>query len=285
MTTYVIQFTYVAAAALFILSLKWLGHPTTARRGVRVGELGMVLAIVGTLLHAEIVSYQWILVGFVLGSAIGLPLAVFMPMTHVPQRTALSHAFGALAAALVGTSEYYLRSGELSTFTMAVLSVEVILGFLTFTGSLMAFGKLQDLVPSRPIVYPGQNAVNLSLLAAAVGCAVYLVRNPGSSALFPVVAGLSLLFGVLLLPFGAIPVALAVVVIVPLVLVRTYYGMVRYRPEEEERKKEEVHAERTRNPEGLHCPHCGSTKLWIAADGSAYCDNCKTGTIALRPSV
>jgi len=203
MTTYVIQFTYVAAAALFILSLKWLGHPTTARRGVRVGELGMVLAIVGTLLHTEIVSYQWILVGFVLGSAIGLPLAVFMPMTHVPQRTALSHAFGALAAALVGTSEYYLRSGELSTFTMAVLSVEVILGFLTFTGSLMAFGKLQDLVPSRPIVYPGQNAVNLSLLAAAVGCAVYLVRNPGSSALFPVVAGLSLLFGVLLLiPIG-----------------------------------------------------------------------------------
>ncbi|MBI2002823.1 MAG: NAD(P)(+) transhydrogenase (Re/Si-specific) subunit beta [candidate division NC10 bacterium] len=203
MTTYVIQFTYVAAAALFILSLKWLGHPTTARRGVRVGELGMALAIVGALLHTEIVSYQWILVGFVLGSAIGLPLAVFMPMTHVPQRTALSHAFGALAAALVGTSEYYLRSGELSTFTMAVLSVEVILGFLTFTGSLMAFGKLQDLVPSRPIVYPGQNAVNLSLLAAAVGCAVYLVRNPGSSALFPVVAGLSLLFGVLLLvPIG-----------------------------------------------------------------------------------
>ncbi|MBI2456460.1 MAG: NAD(P)(+) transhydrogenase (Re/Si-specific) subunit beta [candidate division NC10 bacterium] len=203
MTTYVIQFTYVAAAALFILSLKWLGHPTTARRGVRAGELGMALAIVGALLHTEIVSYQWILVGFVLGSAIGLPLAVFMPMTHVPQRTALSHAFGALAAALVGTSEYYLRSGELSTFTMAVLSVEVILGFLTFTGSLMAFGKLQDLVPSRPIVYPGQNAVNLSLLAAAVGCAVYLVRNPGSSALFPVVAGLSLLFGVLLLvPIG-----------------------------------------------------------------------------------
>ncbi|MBI4842361.1 MAG: NAD(P)(+) transhydrogenase (Re/Si-specific) subunit beta, partial [candidate division NC10 bacterium] len=95
MTTYVIQFTYVAAAALFILSLKWLGHPTTARRGVRVGELGMALAIVGTLLHTEIVSYHWILVGFVLGSAIGLPLAVFMPMTHVPQRTALSHAFGA----------------------------------------------------------------------------------------------------------------------------------------------------------------------------------------------
>jgi len=200
---YFIQVSYIAAAGLFILSLRWLSHPTTARRGVRVGELGMLLAIVGTLVHREIVSYQWILVGFVLGSAIGLPLAVFMPMTHVPQRTALSHAFGALAAGLVGTSEYYLHTGQLTAFTMAVLSLEVILGYMTFTGSLMAFGKLQGLVPSRPIVYKGQNVVNLSLLALAVGIAVYLVVNPGRSELFPAVAGLSLLFGVLLIvPIG-----------------------------------------------------------------------------------
>jgi NAD(P) transhydrogenase subunit beta len=201
--SYFIQLSYIVAAALFILSLKWLSHPTTARRGVRVGELGMLIAIVGTLVQRDIVSYQWILVGFVLGSAIGLPLAVFMPMTHVPQRTALSHAFGALAAALVGTSEYYLHTAELSGFTMTVLSVEVILGFLTFTGSLMAFGKLQDLVPSRPIVYKGQNAVNLSLLGVAIALAVYLVMNPGRSELFPVIAVLSLLFGVLLIiPIG-----------------------------------------------------------------------------------
>ncbi|MEK7206116.1 MAG: NAD(P)(+) transhydrogenase (Re/Si-specific) subunit beta, partial [candidate division NC10 bacterium] len=115
MASYFIQFSYIVAAGLFILSLKWLSHPTTARRGVRAGELGMALAIVGTLVHHEIVSYQWILVGFILGTAIGLPLAVFMPMTHVPQRTALSHAFGALAAALVGTAEYYLHPGTLST--------------------------------------------------------------------------------------------------------------------------------------------------------------------------
>ena len=203
MAPYVIQFSYIVAAALFILSLKWLSHPTTARRGVRVGELGMALAILGTLVHQDIVSYRWILVGCVLGSAIGLPMAVFMPMTHVPQRTALSHAFGALAAALVGTSEYYLHTGALGTFTMAALSLEVILGYLTFTGSLMAFGKLQDLVPSRPIVYRGQNVVNLSLFAVAVGTAVYLVMHPGQSGLFPVVAGLSLLFGVLLIiPIG-----------------------------------------------------------------------------------
>ena len=203
MAAYFIQFSYIVAAALFILSLKWLSHPTTARRGVRVGELGMALAILGTLVHHDIVSYRWILVGCVLGSAIGLPMAVWMPMTHVPQRTALSHAFGALAAALVGTSEYYLHTGALGTFTMAALSLEVILGYLTFTGSLMAFGKLQDLVPSRPIVYRGQNVVNLSLFSVAVGTAVYLVVNPHQSGLFPVVAGLSLLFGVLLIiPIG-----------------------------------------------------------------------------------
>ena len=202
-TTYFIQFTYLAAAAAFILSLRWLSHPTTARRGVKVGEIGMVLAIAGTLVHHDIVSYQWILVGFVLGSAIGIPLAVFMPMTHVPQRTALSHAFGALAAALVGTAEYYLHTEELGTFTMTALSLEVILGFLTFTGSLMAFGKLQDLLPSRPMIYKGQNVVNLSLLAVAVVLGIYLVLNPGRTALFPVIALLSLLFGVLLIiPIG-----------------------------------------------------------------------------------
>jgi H+-translocating NAD(P) transhydrogenase subunit beta len=202
-SAYFTQFTYLAAAAAFILSLRWLSHPTTARRGVKIGEIGMVLAIAGTLVHHDIVSYQWILVGFVLGSAIGIPLAVFMPMTHVPQRTALSHAFGALAAALVGTAEYYLHTEELGTFTMTALSLEVILGFLTFTGSLMAFGKLQDLLPSRPMVYRGQNVVNLSLLAVAVVLGIYLVLNPGRTALFPVIALLSLLFGVLLIiPIG-----------------------------------------------------------------------------------
>jgi H+-translocating NAD(P) transhydrogenase subunit beta len=203
MGTYFIQATYLAAAVAFVLSLKWLSHPTTARRGVLVGEIGMVLAIVGTLVHHEVISYQWILLGFVVGTAVGLPLAVFMPMTHVPQRTALSHAFGALAAALVGTAEYYLHPGELSTFTMAVLSLEVILGYLTFTGSLMAFGKLQDLVPSRPVVYRGQNVVNLSLLGIAVVVAGYLVLDPVRTVLFPIMSGLALLFGVLLIiPIG-----------------------------------------------------------------------------------
>ena len=198
-----VQVGYLAAAVLFILALKWLSHPATARRGVKAGEIGMLLAVIGTLLKAEIVTYQWILIAFVLGSAIGIPLAVFMPMTAVPQRTALSHAFGALAAALVGTSEYYLHTDELSALIMAALAFEVLLGFVTFTGSLMAFGKLQDLLPGRPIVYRGQNVVNLSLFAAAVAIAITLMVNPGATGLFPVFAGLSLAFGVLLIiPIG-----------------------------------------------------------------------------------
>jgi NAD(P) transhydrogenase subunit beta len=198
-----IQVTYVAAAVLFILSLKWLSAPTTARRGVRAGEIGMLLAVVGALLHHEIVSYQWILVAFFLGTAIGIPMAVLMPMTHVPQRTALSHAFGALAAALVGTAEYYLKTPELAPFTMSALILEMLLGFLTFTGSLMAFGKLQEILPTRPITYKGQNFVNLSLLGLAIAIGVYLVVNPGATSLFPVFAVLSLLFGFLLIiPIG-----------------------------------------------------------------------------------
>jgi len=200
---YFIQFSYFAAAILFVLSLKWLSAPTTARRGVKAGEIGMLLAIVAALLHHEIVSYQWILVALVLGSLIGVPMAVFMPMTAVPQRTALSHAFGAIAAALVGTAEYYLKTPHLDTFTMVALILEMLLGFLTFTGSLMAFGKLQDLLPTRPLTYRGQNFVNLTLLAVAVLIGVYLIANPGATHLFPVFAGLCLLFGVLLiLPIG-----------------------------------------------------------------------------------
>ena len=104
---HVIELTYVIAAASFILSLKWMSSPGTARRGIIVGEIGMLLAIVGTLLRHEVIDYNLILIAFFLGSAIGVPLAYMMPMTAVPQRTAVSHAFGALAVALIGTAEYY----------------------------------------------------------------------------------------------------------------------------------------------------------------------------------
>jgi proton-translocating NAD(P)+ transhydrogenase subunit beta len=203
MTESAINFIYLISAIGFILSLKWLSHPTTARRGIKAGEIGMLLAVVGTLLKTEIVDFQWILVAFLLGSAIGVPLAVLMPMTAVPQRTAFSHALGALAAGLVGTAEYYHNPGEHSGFIMGALGLEVLLGYLTFTGSLMAFGKLQGLLPTKPILYKGQNFVNLSVFAAAVGIAGYLVVNPGATLLFPILIGLCLLFGIMLIiPIG-----------------------------------------------------------------------------------
>ncbi|MFN7940059.1 MAG: NAD(P)(+) transhydrogenase (Re/Si-specific) subunit beta [Thermoanaerobaculia bacterium] len=199
-----IQATYVVAAALFILSLKWLSHPRTARRGVIAGVLGMTAAIVGTMLHPEIVNFKWIAIALVVGTVIGVPLS-WVPLTAVPQRTALSHAFGGLAAGLVGTAKYsiWLRDGELTTFRTAAIILEILLGYLTFTGSLMAAGKLQEVIPTRPITYKGQNFVNLTLLAIAIGAGVMLVLEPSRWILFPVVVVLSLLFGVLLiLPIG-----------------------------------------------------------------------------------
>src|SRR5246500_5128560 len=170
----ILEITYLIATALFVLSLKWLSSPVTARRGVWAGEVGMLLAIAGTLLHKGIVDYRWIAIGLVVGTIIGVPLGR-VAMTAVPQRTALSHAFGALCVTLVGSAEFYLRSPDISRFMMSVLSVEVILGGLTVTGSLMAAGKLQEILPQRPLTYKGQNFVNFLLLAVAVAIAVTLV--------------------------------------------------------------------------------------------------------------
>jgi NAD(P) transhydrogenase subunit beta len=197
-----IEVTYLIATALFILSLIWMKSPVTARRGVFAGEIGMALAIGGTLLHRGIVDYKWILIALVLGTIIGIPLGK-VQMTAVPQRTALSHAFGALCVTLVGTAEFYLRAPEVPRFMMGVLSMEVILGGLTFTGSLMAAGKLQELLPQRPITYKGQNFVNLAFLAVAVAIAAFLVYDPSHVHLFPLLILIPLAFGVLMIiPIG-----------------------------------------------------------------------------------
>src|SRR6202035_1412247 len=197
----IIEITYLIATALFILSLKWMSSPTTARHGVWAGELGMLLAVAGTLLHRGM-DYKWVAIALVLGTIIGVPLGK-VHMTAVPQRTALSHAFGALCVTLVGTAEFYLRAPGVPRFMMSVLSMEVILGSLTFTGSLMAAGKLQEILPQRPITYKGQNIVNLGLLAASVGVAAYLVIHPDHMYLFPIILVIPLLFGVLMIvPIG-----------------------------------------------------------------------------------
>jgi len=208
----VLQLFYLASAILFVLGLRGLSHPKTARRGMFLAEIGMLLAIVGTLLHHEIIDYRWIVVGLVVGTAIGAPLAIWIPMTAVPQRTALSHSFGALAAAMIGISEYLRHGAALGTGKVGLIGVEVMLGSLTFTGSLMAAAKLQGLIGGRPMTYRGQNVSNISLLAGMVALIVALMFQPATSTLFFALLGLALLFGVLLiLPIGAadMPVVIA----------------------------------------------------------------------------
>jgi NAD(P) transhydrogenase subunit beta len=206
MNEHLIQFSYFVAAVLFILSLRWLNHPRTARRGVAAGVAGMAAAIVGTLLAPEIVDYKWIAGALVLGTALGIPLSR-VALTAVPQRTALSHAFGGLAAGLVGTAKYIMwrqQQGQLTTFRVSAIVLEVILGFLTFTGSLLAAGKLMEIVPTRPITYRNQNLVNLLLLALAVVAGVYLAAfNHDYWQAYAAIVVLSLAFGVLLIiPIG-----------------------------------------------------------------------------------
>jgi NAD(P) transhydrogenase subunit beta len=204
MIEHLTQASYLVAAVLFIWSLRCLTDPKTARQGVFAGVAGMVAAIAGTLLHPEIVGYSWIAIAMVVGFAIGVPLSR-VPLTAVPQRTALSHAFGGLAAGLVGTAKYllWLEEGQLTPFRTGAIAIEVILGFLTFTGSLMAAGKLQEVIPTRPITYKGQNVTSLSLLGIALVASVALVARPEWWQLFPLIIVLSLVFGVLLIiPIG-----------------------------------------------------------------------------------
>jgi NAD(P) transhydrogenase subunit beta len=200
------QAAYIIAALCVVFSIKWLSSPVTARKGVLAGEFGMLLAVIGTLLRHEVVSYEWIAVAFIAGAAVGAPLAYLMPMTSVPQLTALSHAFGALAAALVGSAEYYtdVAAGHPTTgFKMVALVIESLLGYLTTTASVMAFGKLQEIVPTRPLTYKGQNFVNLLLFAIAAVLGVWMIATPAPPWVFPAFTGLSLLFGILLImPIG-----------------------------------------------------------------------------------
>jgi H+-translocating NAD(P) transhydrogenase subunit beta len=202
--TYFIEFSYLLASILFILGLRGMSHPETARRGMHLAEFGMAAAVIGTLLQREIISYEWIIAGLLVGSTMGLAMGVWVPMTAMPQRTALSHAFGALAASLVGVSEYYLHGAKLGGFRMSAVGFEVLLGSLTTTGSLVAFAKLQGLVPGTPLIYKGQNIFNLSLLAITIGCFILLLCYPGTAVLFYLMLGLAFVFGILLvLPIGA----------------------------------------------------------------------------------
>ena len=208
--TYFIEFSYLLASILFILGLKGLSHPETAKRGMHMAEFGMLMAIIGTLMHFEIVSYTWIIVGLLFGGLLGSAMGVWVPMTAMPQRTALSHAFGAFAAALVGIAEYYSYThgfkpiADLDHVKMGAMGFEIMLGALTTTGSLIAFGKLQGIVPGQPLVYRGQNIFNMTLLLATIVLFVYLIFVPTAVIPFYIMLGLAFLFGILLvLPIGS----------------------------------------------------------------------------------
>src|ERR1035437_3938254 len=178
---HLVSYVYIVSSALFILSLKWMNSPVTARRSVLAGEVGMLMAIAGVLLSFHVFNWEWILAAFFIGTAVGIPIAYIMPMTAVPQRTAMSHACGA-----VGTAEFYKPNQLHETFVMVPLMLETLLGFLTFTGSLMAMGKLQEVLPQRPITYRNQNLINFVLFGIAAGLGVWLIVTPAETWIFPI---------------------------------------------------------------------------------------------------
>ena len=204
LTSYFMEATYLVASILFIFALKGMSHPETARRGMFLAEGGMFAAIVGTLIGAHIVTWVWIIVGLVVGSIIGAWMAIWVPMTAMPQRTALSHAFGAFAAALVGIGEFLVHGQEMSVVTRGALGFEIMLGSLTTTGSLIACGKLAGIIYGKPVQFRGQNIVNLGTFLAMIGCFVFFWIHPESSVVFYSMLGIAFVFGVLLvIPIGS----------------------------------------------------------------------------------
>jgi NAD(P) transhydrogenase subunit beta len=202
--TYFMEATYLVASILFVLSLKGMSHPETARRGMFLAEAGMFAAIVGTLVGTEIISWVWIIAGLSLGSIIGAWMAISVPMTAMPQRTALSHAFGALAAALVGIGEFVVKGSELGTVTRGALGFEVMLGALTTTGSLIAAGKLQGVIAGKPVQFRGQNALNLLIGLSMVSSFAFFWIHPETVAAFYSMLGLAFVFGIMLvIPIGS----------------------------------------------------------------------------------
>ena len=202
-TEVVFSLSYVVAAVLFILCLRGLAGPETARRGLMLGEIGMLIAVVGTLLHRDIIRYDWIVAGLLLGSAIGVAISAWIPMTKMPERIALSHSFGGLATALVGVAEYLRETAYLTQFKTAALGFETFLGFLTFTGSIMAFGKLQGFIRGAPITWKGQNVLNIGLFVGALAAIGLLVAHREMQVVFFAIAGTGLAVGVMaVLPIG-----------------------------------------------------------------------------------
>jgi H+-translocating NAD(P) transhydrogenase subunit beta len=207
-----VQASYLVASVFFILGLKSLSRAETASRGVNLAAIGMLIAILGTLVQQVIIDYRWIALGLTVGTVIGVPLGTRVPMTAMPQRIAIALTFGASAATLVGIAEFHDHAETLALGQRIAVAFEVMLGSLTVAGSFIAFGKLQEILPGRPLTYRGQNAVNFLLLGVVLAVLVAVVVGLGGMPLFYGLIALSLVAGVsLVLPIGGadMPVVVA----------------------------------------------------------------------------
>ena len=207
-----VQASYLLASVLFILSLKSLSRADTAARGVDLAVAGMAIAIVGTLMQQTIIDYRWIALGLGVGTVVGIPLGTRVPMTAMPQRIAIALTFGASAATLVGIAEYHDHRETLALGQRIAVAFEVMLGSLTVAGSFVAAGKLQEVLPSRPLTYRGQNAVNFGLLAVILVILGAVVAGKGGMPMFYGLVALAFIAGIsLVLPIGGadMPVVVA----------------------------------------------------------------------------
>jgi H+-translocating NAD(P) transhydrogenase subunit beta len=210
-----IQASYLVASVLFIVGLRSLTRPDKARRGMQQAAVGMLFAIVGTLLNHTIIDYRWIVAGLLLGVVFGYPMGMWVPMTAMPQRIALSLTLSALAATLVGIAEYYteVTSGGVPTHAkMAALNFEIMLGAITVGGTIVAAGKLQEWLTSKPVTFKGQNVVNGLVFLGIVSLFVYSIVDPSQRWAFYTMIGASTVFGIMLvMPIGGadMPVVVA----------------------------------------------------------------------------
>ena len=207
-----VQASYLLASVFFILGLKSLSRAETASRGVTLAAAGMLIAIVGTLMQVVIIDYRWIALGLAVGAVIGVPLGTRVPMTAMPQRIAIALTFGASAATLVGIAEFHDHADTMALGQRIAVAFEVVLGSITVAGSFIAFGKLQEILPSRPLTYRGQNAVNFVTLGVVVALLIAVVIGYGGMPLFYGLIALALIAGVsLVLPIGGadMPVVVA----------------------------------------------------------------------------
>ena len=212
MLAYLYDLIFLVASVLFIVGIKMLSSPKSAPTGNYLSALAMALTVGLTLITSGITDYTWIIAGVAAGTVIGAIWAQVVKMTQMPQMVALFNGFGGAASALVGVSEYFRLSGQIDPVLAAVILLSLIVGSITFSGSIVAYAKLQELLPGRPMLYPGQNVLNAVLLLGSLAVGVYMMFFPDEPAWFLALSGVSLVLGVLMvMPIGGadMPVVIA----------------------------------------------------------------------------